>query len=141
MDLLEAILKKDARVGIIGLGYVGLPLSQVFCRGGFRVTGFDVDPEKIRKLAAGESYIGHIPGSQIADLVRGGRFSPTGDFAKLGEVDAIIICVPTPLTESREPDLGAVAGTARTIAANLRRGQLVVLESTTYPGTTEDFVR
>ena len=141
MQLLEAIRKKTARVGVIGLGYVGLPLVQAFTRVGFRVTGFDVDSDKVQKLAAGQSYIGHIPASQIAELLASGLFVPTTDFTKLRDVDAVIICVPTPLTESREPDLGAVIGTAETIAANLRRGQLVVLESTTYPGTTQDVVR
>jgi len=141
MILLESIRNKSVRVGVIGLGYVGLPLVQAFTAAGFRVTGFDIDPEKVRKLAAGESYIGHIPASQVAELLSRGLFGPTTDFAKLRDVDAIIICVPTPLTESREPDLSAVIGTAESIAENLRRGQLVVLESTTYPGTTEDVVR
>jgi UDP-N-acetyl-D-glucosamine dehydrogenase len=141
MSLLEAIRDKTARVGVIGLGYVGLPLVQAFTRAGFRVTGFDVDPEKVAKLAAGRSYIGHIPSEQIAELLARGQFLPTGDFSKLRTTDAVIICVPTPLTESREPDLSAVVGTAQTIAAHLQRGQLVVLESTTYPGTTDDVVR
>ena len=141
MELLEAIRNKTARVGIIGLGYVGLPLVQAFTSCGFRVTGFDIDAEKIRKLTAGESYISHIPSTQIAELLSRGLFQATTDFRNLCDVDAIIICVPTPLTESREPDLSAVTGTAESIAANLRHGQLVVLESTTYPGTTEDVVR
>jgi UDP-N-acetyl-D-glucosamine dehydrogenase len=141
MTLLDAIRNKTARVGVIGLGYVGLPLVQAFTRSGFRVTGFDIDAEKIRSLAAGQSYIGHIPASQIGELLARGLFEPTTDFAKLREVDAIIVCVPTPLTESREPDLSAVTGTAEAIAANLHRGQLVILESTTYPGTTQDVVR
>jgi UDP-N-acetyl-D-glucosamine dehydrogenase len=141
MALLDAIRNKTARVGIVGLGYVGLPLVQAFTASGFRVVGFDIDPEKVRQLTAGESYISHIPSSQIAELLARGLFQPTTDFAKLREVDAIIICVPTPLTESREPDLTAVTGTAETIAANFRRGQLIILESTTYPGTTQDVVR
>lgn len=141
MTLLDAIRNKTARVGVIGLGYVGLPLVQAFTGSGFRVIGFDIDPEKIRSLAAGESYIGHIPSSQIAELLARGLFQPTIEFGKLSEVDAIIICVPTPLTDSREPDLSAVTATAEAIAANLRHGQLVILESTSYPGTTQDVVR
>ncbi|MBI3468001.1 MAG: nucleotide sugar dehydrogenase [Planctomycetes bacterium] len=141
MDLLQAIGDKTARVGVIGLGYVGLPLVQAFTKAGFRVTGFDVDESKIQKLEAGQSYIGHIPASQIVELLERRLFHPTADFAELRDVDAIIICVPTPLTEAREPDLSAVVGTAQTISAHLRRGQLVVLESTTYPGTTEEVVR
>jgi UDP-N-acetyl-D-glucosamine dehydrogenase len=141
MSLVESIRNKSARVGVIGLGYVGLPLVQAFTQVGFRVTGFDIDDAKVRKLEAGESYIGHISSARVAELLAAGRFVPTSDFSKLQEVDAVIICVPTPLTECREPDLAAVEGTARTIAANLRRGQLVILESTTYPGTTADVVR
>ncbi len=141
MDLLQAIRNKTARVGVIGLGYVGLPLVQALTSVGFRVTGFDIDGEKIQILAAGQSYIGHIPATQIAELLSRGLFQPTQDFARLREVNAIIICVPTPLTESREPDLSAVTGTAESIAAHLQPGQLVILESTTYPGTTQDVVR
>lgn len=140
MDLLQRIGSKAARVGVIGLGYVGLPLVQAFARAGFPVVGFDIDPEKVRTLAAGHSYIGHISAEKIRSLLDA-RFEPTTDFSRLAEMDAILICVPTPLTESREPDLSAVVGTAETIARHLRRGQLVVLESTTYPGTTEDVVR
>lgn len=141
MTMFDAIRNKTAHVGVIGLGYVGLPLVQAFTASGYRVTGFDIDSEKVRRLAAGQSYIAHIPATQIADLLARGLFQPTTDFTKLRDIDAMIICVPTPLTDSREPDLSAVTGTAEAIAANLRRGQLVILESTTYPGTTQDVVR
>jgi UDP-N-acetyl-D-glucosamine dehydrogenase len=140
-ELIDSIRNKTAVVGVIGLGYVGLPLVQAFSDAGFRVTGFDIDAEKIKKLLAGQSYIKHIQAEQITKLVKGGQFRPTTDFSRLRDVDAIVICVPTPLTESREPDLGPVIGTAQSIAAHIRPGQLVVLESTTYPGTTEDVVR
>jgi UDP-N-acetyl-D-glucosamine dehydrogenase len=140
-ELLEAIQHKTARVGVIGLGYVGLPLVQAFTSAGFRVTGFDIDPEKISALEAGKSYIKHIQSEHIANLLQSGQFHPTLNFSILDETDVIIICVPTPLTESREPDLAAVVGTTESIAEHLRPGQLVVLESTTYPGTTEDVVR
>jgi UDP-N-acetyl-D-glucosamine dehydrogenase len=141
MNLLEAIRNKTARVGVIGLGYVGLPLVQAFTRAGFSVSGFDIDAEKIRRLEAGESYIGHIPAQAIQEMLGRNRFTPTGDFDRLGEVDAIVICVPTPLTENREPDLSAVTGTGHSIRSRLRAGQLVVLESTTFPGTTDDVLR
>jgi UDP-N-acetyl-D-glucosamine dehydrogenase len=127
-------------VGIIGLGYVGLPLVRAFVEAGFSTLGFDVDQTKVDRLLAGESYIGHIPAEWIADSVAGGKFSPTCDTSRLSEADAVLICVPTPLTESRDPDLTFVERTAREIAAHLRQHQLVVLESTTYPGTTRDVV-
>ena len=139
--LLAAIDDRTARVGVVGLGYVGLPLVELFAGAGFRVTGFDIDSAKVERLAAGESYIGHIPSSRIRDLVATGRFTATTDFEDIGDVDAVLICVPTPLGESREPDLGAVVNTGRSIAPRLRRGMLVVLESTTYPGTTRDVLR
>lgn len=136
MDLLAAIEQRSARVGVIGLGYVGLPLVQVFAEAGFPVFGFDVDSGKIAKLRRGQSYIGHLSDEKIAHLLATDRFEPTDDFGRLTEVDATLICVPTPLTETREPDLSFVVNTAETIAKYLRAGQLVVLESTTYPGTT-----
>jgi UDP-N-acetyl-D-glucosamine dehydrogenase len=137
--LLLAIEGRQARVGIIGLGYVGLPLARAFAVAGYRVLGFDTDPAKVEKLARGQSYIGHIADESIASMVAGG-FEATDRFERLGEPDAIIICVPTPLTEARDPDLGYVVASARAIAETLRPGQLVVLESTTYPGTTRDVV-
>ncbi|TET38064.1 MAG: nucleotide sugar dehydrogenase [Planctomycetota bacterium] len=139
MQELEKRFKtKTANVGIIGLGYVGLPLAREFLRSGFRVIGFDNDAEKIRRLQAGKSYIGHIPSHQIDDMVRTGRFAPTADFDRLAEPDAIAICVPTPLTPGNEPDLGYVVSATEEIAKRLRKGQLVILESTTYPGTTRE---
>ena len=135
-----AIRAKRATVGVIGLGYVGLPLIRVFVAAGFRALGFDVDPAKVDKLRAGESYIAHIAGDWIAQCVADGTFEPTTDMRRLAEADCVLICVPTPLTESRDPNLSFVEGTARQIAEALRPGQLVVLESTTYPGTTRDVV-
>jgi UDP-N-acetyl-D-glucosamine dehydrogenase len=139
MILIERIKSREARVGIIGLGYVGLPLVTEFCRAGFRVTGFDVDPEKVEVLKEGKSYIAHIAHSRIAQCSP--RFSPTTDYSELSAMDAILICVPTPVNKYREPDLSYVFGTARTIAQHLRKGQLIVLESTTYPGTTDEDMR
>lgn len=138
--LRAAIDDRTAKVGIVGLGYVGLPLVRTFVAAGFRVLGFDVDAAKVEKLKRGESYIGHISPTWIAESIGGGRFEPTADMARLSEADAILICVPTPLTPSRDPDLSHVEQTARQIAAALRPGQLIVLESTTYPGTTRDIV-
>jgi UDP-N-acetyl-D-glucosamine dehydrogenase len=137
--LLRRIEAGDVRVGIIGLGYVGLPLARAFCDRGIAVLGFDVDPSKIERLERGESYIKHIPAATVRAM-RQRLFEATADFRRLDEPDVIIICVPTPLTESREPDLTYVVNSARSIAERLRPGQLVVLESTTYPGTTREVV-
>ncbi len=134
--LLSKIQDRKAHVGVIGLGYVGLPLVREFCQGGFQAIGFDVDEGKVKALNSGKSYIKHIPPSAVREMVESGRFKATTDMSKLGEVDAIIICVPTPLTKTKDPDLRFVTGTAKTIAKALRPGQLVSLESTTYPGTT-----
>jgi UDP-N-acetyl-D-glucosamine dehydrogenase len=128
------------KVGIIGCGYVGLPLALRFAEAGHKVTGFDTDPEKVRMLNAGKSYIEHIQQTKIQQFVNSRHFSATNDFAKLKEVDAILICVPTPLNEYREPDLSYVEDTAKSIYPHLQKGHLVVLESTTYPGTTEELV-
>jgi UDP-N-acetyl-D-glucosamine dehydrogenase len=128
------------KVGIIGCGYVGLPLGLRFAEAGHRVTGFDTDPVKIEKLNRGESYIQHIPVNKIRQYVASKHFGATNDFSRIAEMDAVIICVPTPLDERREPDLSYVRDTAVAIAPNLQRGQLIVLESTTYPGTTEELV-
>src|SRR5687767_311160 len=138
-ELLEKVKSRRATVGIIGLGYVGLPLARSFARVGVRVLGFDVDVGKVEKLNAGKSYIQQIPDATIAAM-REQRFEATSDFARLGEPDAILICVPTPLTEAREPDLSYVVKSAQSIAAKLRPGQLIVLESTTYPTTTRNVV-
>src|SRR5579872_2815906 len=131
---------KNAQVGVIGLGYVGLPLALLYSQRGFRTTGFDTDPSKVEKLESGETYIRHIPASTIAAEKKQNRFCATTNFEELRRMDAIIICVPTPLDDHREPDLSYIRDTAETIREHLRPGQLVVLESTTYPGTTEELV-
>ncbi len=131
------IQARQARVGIIGMGYVGLPLALLFSEEKFPVTGFDVDADKVKTLAAGGSYIYRIPPTDIA-AARARGFFPTADYSHIAEMDAVIICVPTPLTESREPDLQFITSTGEAIAPHLRAGQLIVLESTTYPGTTEE---
>jgi len=136
MSLVEKINRKEARVGIIGLGYVGLPLVIEFCRAGFPVTGFDVDPEKTAMLSRGESYIKHIASGRIRPFAH--LLVATTDFSQLADMDCIIICVPTPLNRNREPDMSYVFNTTKTIAKYLRKGQLVALESTTYPGTTDE---
>jgi len=140
-ELVECIEKRDFQVGIIGLGYVGLPLALAFADRGFTVLGFDVDEGKVAELGAGRSYVPHVGSTRVADHLGAGRFSATVDFARLGEPDALLICVPTPLDNHREPDLGYVEATAREIAGRLRHGQLVALESTTYPGTTQELLR
>ncbi|MFW6062288.1 MAG: nucleotide sugar dehydrogenase [Planctomycetota bacterium] len=137
-ELVQKIQSNGATIGVVGLGYVGLPLVREFSRGGAKVLGFDVDPSKVEALQAGRSYIQHIPGDLIKEMVDSGRFEATSDFARLSEPDCILICVPTPLDESREPDMTYVESTARAIAKQLRKGQLVVLESTTYPGTSRE---
>jgi UDP-N-acetyl-D-glucosamine dehydrogenase len=139
IDYRKRIQSRDVRIGIIGLGYVGLPLVIEFCRAGFRVTGFDIDAEKVQSLKEGRSYINHIPSALIQECVT--SFSPTSDFSHLAEMDCIIICVPTPLNKYREPDLSYVFNTTKTIARYIRKGQLISLESTTYPGTTDEDMR
>jgi len=139
--LVERLRAGEATAGVIGLGYVGLPLALGLVKGGLCVTGFDTDPAKVEALARGESYIAYIPPERVAAAVREGRFGATGNMARLAEPDAILICVPTPLATGREPDLSFVEATARALAAVLRPGQLVVLESTTYPGTTREVLR
>ena len=133
--LFDKIRNRQAIVGIIGLGYVGLPLARAFAQNGFRVLGFDIDTTKVTKLMAGQSYIQQIPASTIQQMRESG-FEATDRFDRLNEPDAILICVPTPLTDAREPDLTYVTDSAQAISAQLRPGQLVVLESTTYPTTT-----
>lgn len=139
-QLESRITQRQAKVGVVGLGYVGLPLIHAFVEGGFRTLGYDVDPKKIDALSRGESYIGHIPSQWIRDWVDREQFKASGDVQILAEADAILICVPTPLSESRDPDLSYVVSTVEQIATILRPGQLIVLESTTYPGTTRDVV-
>jgi UDP-N-acetyl-D-glucosamine dehydrogenase len=125
------------KIAIVGLGYVGLPLSLQFGRSGVNVLGLDIDAAKVAMLNLGQSYIKHIESAAIADMIRAGRFSASADFSRIKEVEAIIICVPTPLNKNREPDISFIVDTGRNIAPHLRKGALVVLESTTYPGTTD----
>jgi UDP-N-acetyl-D-glucosamine dehydrogenase len=136
----EALRNKTAKIGVIGLGYVGLPLVRTFVGAGLQTLGFDVDQSKVDSLQAGKSYIEHISSEWIQQCVAGGKFRATADMRRLAEADVLLICVPTPLSPSRDPDLIYVEQTARQIAAHLRVGQLVILESTTYPGTTRDVV-
>jgi UDP-N-acetyl-D-glucosamine dehydrogenase len=134
------IERRSYTVGVIGLGYVGLPLAARFVETGFPVLGFDVDADKVERLNAGQSYIQSVGPDRVERMVRSGRLHATTDFEALGKADALLICVPTPLTRQREPDLQYVERTADAVASALRPGQLVCLESTTYPGTTEDVV-
>ena len=127
--------------GVIGLGYVGLPLLQHLWKAGYTVLGFDIDPAKVEALEGGRSYIKHIPSESIQEAVRAGKFSATADFSRLSEADCISICVPTPLDKHMEPDLSAVRTTAETVAKYLRKDQLIILESTTYPGTTVEVLQ
>lgn len=138
---LDAIARYDVTIAVIGLGYVGLPLSLVAAQAGFNVLGFDVSSERVVGLNRGEPFIRHLRQDAVADAVRSDRFSATTDFSRLGEADAVIICVPTPLTHHGEPDLSFIRRTVAAIARTLRRGQLIVLESTTYPGTTIEVVK
>ena len=138
-DLMHRIETRKARIGIVGMGYVGLPLALLFSEERFRVTGFDVDSRKVSALNAGGSYIVRIPGTQI-EVAKKSGFSATADYAQVAQMDVVIICVPTPLNEYHEPDLSYVTGTVRSIAPHLHDGQLIILESTTYPGTTEEVV-
>jgi UDP-N-acetyl-D-glucosamine dehydrogenase len=138
---LGVVRDRRATIGVIGLGYVGLPLSLTAAGAGFRVVGFDINGARVEGLNRGETFVRHLPEAVLSEAIQGGRFEATADFTRLGEPDALLICVPTPLTRHREPDLSFVENTARAIAATLRPGQLVVLESTTYPGTTQDVVR
>ena len=140
-ELFEKIKNKTAVVGVIGQGYVGLPLALVFSEAGFDVTGFDLDAKKVEAISRGESFIKHIGPERVAAAVATKRYKATTDFTALRACDAIMICVPTPLGEHREPDNSYIHATAREIAKRLRYGQLVVLESTTYPGTTDTEVR
>ncbi len=140
--LLERILSKDAVVGICGLGYVGLPLALTFGEKGFPVIGFDIDPRKIDAIASGKSYIRHIAAERVAKATKGEKpFAATADFRKAAQADALILCVPTPLNANREPDMTYIENTARSIGPYVRAGHLVVLESSTYPGTTEEVVK
>ena len=133
------IENRQARIGIIGMGYVGLPLALLFSEQRSSVTGFDVDPKKVDALNAGGSYIVRIPGEEVQAAQRNG-FRATSDYSQIERMDVVIICVPTPLNEHHEPDLSYITGTLRAMAPHIRQGQLIILESTTYPGTTEEIV-
>src|SRR5262249_8200122 len=129
------------KISVVGLGYVGLPLSIQFARSCTEVVGIDVDPKKVELLNTGQSYIKHIDASAVAELVDSGKFSASTDFSLIKAVEAVIICVPTPLTKNREPDISFVLETGRAIAQHIAKGTLIVLESTTYPGTTDTDLR
>lgn len=139
-QLIQKINEKEALIGVIGLGYVGLPLVLRFCEEGFRILGFDVDSKKVKTLKKGRSYLKSISSSRISNFIKNGLFDVTDDFLRLCEPDCILICVPTPLTEKMEPDLQYIERTTDAIRSRLRKGQLIVLESTTYPGTTEELI-
>jgi UDP-N-acetyl-D-glucosamine dehydrogenase len=138
--LTDKILKKNALIGIIGMGYVGLPLVLRFCEEDFRVLGFDIDSQKVATLKRGKSYLKSILPSRVSRFIRSGHLDVTDNFSRLDQPDCILICVPTPLTEKMEPDLQYIENTTEAIRKNLRKGQLIVLESTTYPGTTEELI-
>ncbi len=137
-DWAERIKEEQLTVGVLGLGYVGLPLAGEFASAGLKVIGFDIDDKKVRTLNSGRSIIKHVPHSKVKQIVKAGRFKATSNMARLKNVDAILVCVPTPLTKNREPDMQFIISSTETIAKYLRPGQLIVLESTTYPGTTRE---
>jgi UDP-N-acetyl-D-glucosamine dehydrogenase len=138
--LRHKILEKRARLGIVGLGYVGLPLAVEFAKAGFSVTGIDISEEKTKRVNAGDSYVGDIPSATLAPLVKSGKLRATSDFAAVLELDTINICVPTPLRKTKDPDMSFIVSSCQEIARHFHAGQLVILESTTYPGTTEEVV-
>jgi UDP-N-acetyl-D-glucosamine dehydrogenase len=140
-EFLRKIEKRGAKIGIVGLGYVGLPLAIEFVKAGFSTLGLDIDDGKIKMLEKSQTYIRHIPAAKLKEINKTGRFSATSDFSKSSDCDAIIICVPTPLTHHREPDMSYIVSTGEMLAPYVRKGQLFSLESTTYPGTTEDVLR
>ncbi|NLE76567.1 MAG: UDP-N-acetyl-D-glucosamine dehydrogenase, partial [Chloroflexi bacterium] len=136
--LLERIASRQATVGVVGLGYVGLPLAVAFAEAGFTVTGIDVDPQRVAQVNRGESYLGDVAAEQVAGLVRAGRLRATTDYAAAASLDAVSICVPTPLSKTRDPDLSHIVAAAEALSRYSHAGQCIVLESTTYPGTTEE---
>src|SRR5690606_1179190 len=138
--LRSKIDRGEARVGVVGLGYVGLPLAVEFARAGFRVHGFDVSPRVVDGVNAGESHVRDVSDEVVSALVGEGLLEASGEMARLGECDAISICVPTPLSKTKDPDVSYVVSAAESVARTLRAGQLIVLESTTYPGTTRELV-
>lgn len=139
-ELLRKIEQKEARVGIIGIGYIGLPLLNLFVENGFHAIGVDLDAQRVDALLAGHSYIRHIPDERITKSLATGRLQATSDFAQVAECDVIILTVPTPLNKNKEPDMSYIVSSSRAVAAQLRKGQVVILESTTYPGTTVEVV-
>jgi len=142
MEKIKKLIEtRKAAIGIVGMGYVGLPLAVEFAKGGFRVTGFEVDAQKVRDLKAGVSYIGDIPTSEVAALAKKGLLTGTLDFSLLKKMDAVIICVPTPLRKSKDPDVSYIVASVKEARKYLRRGQIIILESTTYPGTTKELVK
>ncbi|MBC7336669.1 MAG: UDP-N-acetyl-D-glucosamine dehydrogenase, partial [Clostridia bacterium] len=138
--LLERIRRKEARVGVVGLGYVGLPLAVEFAEAGFTVLGIDLDPNRVGAINAGQSYIGDVPAERLRPLVEERRLMATSSYDMVSQLDTISICVPTPLGKSRDPDISYILQAADAISQRSRRGQLVVLESTTYPGSTEEII-
>src|SRR5260370_15016250 len=138
--LAEKIRTRRARVGIVGLGYVGLPLAVEFAKAGFTVTGIDISEEKTRSVNAGESYVGDIPTAMLAPVVKAGKLHATTDFSAVAELDTINICVPTPLRKTKDPDMSFIVSSCQEIAQHFHPGMLVILESTTYPGTTDEVV-
>jgi UDP-N-acetyl-D-glucosamine dehydrogenase len=140
LGLLGKIRRREARIGIIGLGYVGLPLAVEFARAGFSVTGFDIDRQRTEQANNGSSYIGDVNSQMLWQQIEAGRFHAVSDFAELAEMDTISICVPTPLRKTKDPDLSSIIQAVEAVAGHLQRGQLIILESTTYPGTTEEIV-
>jgi UDP-N-acetyl-D-glucosamine dehydrogenase len=141
MDLLSKIKNNEAVIGVVGLGYVGLPLLMEFVEKGFKTIGFDIDERKVEKLNAGKSYIKHIDHKRVKAVRDSNIFEATSDFTRIKEVDCILICVPTPLTKHREPDMSFIINTAKILSKNIRKGQFIVLESSTYPGTTEEVLK
>ena len=139
-DLISKLQKKEARLGVLGLGYVGLPLAVGFAKAGFHVTGFDLDQAKVDQVNAGESYIIDIGGEELSEVVKAGKLVATTDFSKLSEIDSVNICVPTPLGKTRDPDITYIQAAVGSIAECMHAGMLIVLESTTYPGTTEEVI-
>jgi UDP-N-acetyl-D-glucosamine dehydrogenase len=140
-DVLKKIADRDIKVGIVGLGYVGLPLAKEFVKAGFKTVGFDVDDEKIKLLRKSQSYIKHIPSAELKKMNETKLFEGTSDFSRSSECGALIICVPTPLTHQREPDMSYIVSTGKSLAPYVRKGQLFSLESTTYPGTTKEILK
>ncbi|MBL79476.1 MAG: UDP-N-acetyl-D-glucosamine dehydrogenase [Nitrosomonadaceae bacterium] len=136
--LLEKIQKKEAHIGVVGLGYVGLPLVIEFCKAGFSVIGLDIDEDKVEALSKGKSFIKHIPDEKIQALNELGEFKASTNFSLTETLDCVLICVPTPLNKNREPEMSYIVSTAKQISAHMKKGQLIILESTTYPGTTQE---